>query len=248
MKVDCSINGKPYTTTLRDGFDCSIPMVGGDLNVNAYYLNDPTYSPFVAGSFIGSVREGGTCNCEDITFNPHGNGTHTECVGHISSERITIHQSLLTFHFTAQLITVEPQIRNGDLVIDLDHFPELNPGVEALVIRTLPNNSKKYHKRYSGTNPPYLSKEVTTAVRMHGIKHLIVDLPSVDKESDGGALAAHHAFWNYPAETRVTSTITELAVIPNEAKDGLYLLNLQIAAFESDASPSKPILYPLTPA
>jgi hypothetical protein len=26
-------------------------------------------------------------------------------------------------------------------------------------------------------------------------------------------------------------------------KDGAYLLNLQIASFENDASPSKPILY-----
>jgi hypothetical protein len=27
--------------------------------------------------------------------------------------------------------------------------------------------------------------------------------------------------------------------------DGDYVLNLMIAAFESDASPSKPVLYPL---
>jgi hypothetical protein len=32
---------------------------------------------------------------------------------------------------------------------------------------------------------------------------------------------------------------------PNEIKDGIYLLNLQIAALETDASPSKPILYQL---
>jgi hypothetical protein len=31
--------------------------------------------------------------------------------------------------------------------------------------------------------------------------------------------------------------------VPNEIKDGDYVLNLQIASFENDASPSKPILY-----
>jgi hypothetical protein len=31
--------------------------------------------------------------------------------------------------------------------------------------------------------------------------------------------------------------------VDNEVKDGSYLLNLQIASFENDASPSKPILF-----
>jgi hypothetical protein len=29
-------------------------------------------------------------------------------------------------------------------------------------------------------------------------------------------------------------------------KDGSYILNLQIAPFENDASPSKPVLYKIT--
>jgi len=31
--------------------------------------------------------------------------------------------------------------------------------------------------------------------------------------------------------------------VPNSIEDGIYLLNLQIASFENDASPSKPVLY-----
>ena len=31
--------------------------------------------------------------------------------------------------------------------------------------------------------------------------------------------------------------------VPNDIDDGMYLLNLQIASFENDASPSKPVLY-----
>jgi hypothetical protein len=71
----------------------------------------------------------------------------------------------------------------------------------------------------------------------------LIDLPSVDKEVDGGQLAAHHAFWNYPNQTQFHKTITELIYVPNEVPDGTYILNLQIAPFENDASPSKPILY-----
>jgi hypothetical protein len=40
-------------------------------------------------------------------------------------------------------------------------------------------------------------------------------------------------------------TITELIFVPNEVKDGPYLLNLQTAAFENDATPSRPVIYPI---
>jgi hypothetical protein len=78
---------------------------------------------------------------------------------------------------------------------------------------------------------------------------LLIDLPSVDKEKDGGKLAAHKAFWNVKdvnhlnEDARLNCTITEMVFVPNEVSDGIYVLNLQIASFENDASPSKPILY-----
>jgi hypothetical protein len=68
-------------------------------------------------------------------------------------------------------------------------------------------------------------------------------MPSIDKEVDGGVLAAHHEFWNYPSQARSHKTITEFIYVPNEVDDGTYLLNLQIASFENDASPSKPVIY-----
>ena len=78
-----------------------------------------------------------------------------------------------------------------------------------------------------------------------GVKHFLIDLPSVDKELDNGLLAAHHAFWEHPERTNLERTITELVYVPNSIIDGLYLLNLQIASFENDASPSKPVIYML---
>ena len=76
-----------------------------------------------------------------------------------------------------------------------------------------------------------------------GYKHLLVDLPSVDREEDGGKLLAHKAFWQYSDDIREDSTITEFIFVPDEVKDGPYLLNLQIISLEVDVSPSKPILY-----
>ena len=79
-------------------------------------------------------------------------------------------------------------------------------------------------------------------IRERGIKHLLIDQPSVDREHDEGKLLAHKAFWNYSIKERLDATITELIYAPDSIPDGYYLLNLQIAPFENDASPSKPIL------
>ena len=73
----------------------------------------------------------------------------------------------------------------------------------------------------------------------------MIDTPSLDKEEDNGELAAHHAWWNYPESPRLDATITELIYVDNTIKDGLYFTNLQLAAFENDASPSRPLIFEL---
>lgn len=248
MEFQFNHNGQAYTFESTKFHDLSTPIRNGSENVNAYYLEDPKFEPFRAGDFVGSVKQGGACNCEDITFNAHGNGTHTECVGHISDGGQTINGCLKDFTTMALVVSLTPdQMDNGDKLLSKDSLAQYDLNViDSLIVRTLPNSTDKKTKRYSGTNPTYLSPEFTAALAANNIKHLIVDLPSVDREEDGGLLKAHHAFWQYPDNPRTTSTITELAYIPDEVADGQYLLQIQIAAFESDASPSKPILYPLT--
>ena len=76
-----------------------------------------------------------------------------------------------------------------------------------------------------------------------GVDHLLIDLPSVDRERDAGALLAHKAFWNYKGPLRKKATITEFIFVPNTIEDGTYFLNIQLAPFENDASPSRPVLY-----
>jgi kynurenine formamidase len=158
----------------------------------------------------------------------------------------TINQSLKKFFNFARLISVYPKKEpGGDRVIERRQLEEhISEGeVDALLIRTLPNDSSKLIRNYSGTNPPFLSEEAASWLNETGIRHLLLDLPSVDREEDDGALAAHKAFWGYPEHVREDCTITELIYVPEHVPDGLYLLNIQIAGFEIDVSPSKPILY-----
>jgi hypothetical protein len=80
-------------------------------------------------------------------------------------------------------------------------------------------------------------------LRKLGVKHLLIDLPSVDREKDEGELKAHKAFWDVDGTIRMDATITEMIYVPHRIEDGRYLLNLQIAPLENDATPSKPVLY-----
>lgn len=248
MKFSFRFQGLDYSFSLNEAISIALPLKNGEDNINAWGLDNPEFKPYRAGDFIGSTQLGGSVNCFTLTVSPHGNGTHTECVGHISKEIYTINKCLEEYILPCNLISVYPkQLKNGDWVIgseSLDILDEL-PYCPGLIIRSLPNDDSKLLNNYSGKNPIYFSKESMERIVGVGVRHLITDLPSVDKEHDGGVLEAHHIYWNYPAETRVNATITELAYIPNGIKDGLYLLNLLIMPVESDASPSKPILYPL---
>ena len=114
---------------------------------------------------------------------------------------------------------------------------------DAVIIRTLPNDVLKLKKNYSGKNPPYLHHDAADFLVSIGVKHLLVDLPSVDREEDDRKLLFHKAFWQFPHHIRKEATISELIFVPSDVADGAYLLNLQIASFELDASPSKPVLY-----
>ncbi len=245
MLASIEHKGNTYRVNLLEPIDISLPLQAGKENVNAFHLSPMKIEPFRIGSFVGSVAEGGPCNVNNILFNPHGNGTHTESVGHISKRAFPIHKCLQHFFFIAELVSIIPELREGDAVISLSQIKAKlgSKSPEAIIIRTNPNEPSKMTRQYSGTNPAYLDHEAAKFLATSGVQHLLLDLPSVDKEEDGGKLSAHHQFWNYPSAPREDCTITELIYVPDEVIDGTYLLNIQIASFMNDASPSKPILY-----
>jgi len=230
---------------LKEGIDISIPYRTSEQATSAWYVDPIKIEPVNGDGFVGSVRQGGSVNFNDITLNPHGNGTHTECVGHIAPKCFSVNQHMNQWFFEALLITIEPEKMEEDWVITADQIQKAvgNERPEALVLRTLPNEENKLQRNYSNSNPAYLEAKACEWMANNGIDHLLLDLPSVDREVDGGALAAHRAFWNYPENPRMKATITELIYVPSKVQDGQYFLNLQVAPIENDASPSRPVLY-----
>jgi arylformamidase len=232
----------------KTGFDLSIPLQNNDKNPTAWYVAAPEIEPVMENGWVGAVKLGGAVNFNNIRFNPHGHTTHTECLGHITEKVHSINQTLSTFFFTAKVITIIPEhIENNGVMDKIITAKQLKDAigdttVEALIVRTLPNVNKA-SAQYSGTNPCYFETIGAQVLIDLNIKHLLIDLPSVDREEDGGKLAFHHLFWQVPEDPNFERTISELLLIGDEVEDGEYILNLQVAAFENDAAPSRPVIF-----
>jgi kynurenine formamidase len=245
MKAIIEYNSRKITIDVSKPLDISIAIDASRKNVNAWYLGEPEIFPENIDGELVKVSEGAVINFNNIHFNPHAHITHTECVGHITEEVYSVNQNLKHYFFVSEVVTVAPESRGEDFVISEKQLKTAlrNKKRDAIIIRTLPNLKDKKTMQYSNTNPPYLLEEAAVYLREKGIKHLLIDLPSVDKEKDNGKLLAHNAFWNTTSKVRLDATITEFIYVPNSVEDGEYLLKLMIAPFENDATPSKPILY-----
>jgi len=267
MIFSVEINNRAYQIDLENPLDVSIPLNFNGAQPNTYDVEKATAKPCETESLVGDTRRGGSCNFEEYKFIPHCNGTHTECVGHITHERISVHDSLKDSLFPATLRSVEPvtasesqdtysvELNEKDKLITKDSLEKALKKadvhwLEGLIIRTLPNDEGKKTRRYMENPPPFFSTEAMNFIRAKNVKHLLVDVPSIDRTFDAGKLSNHRIFWNIQAGEFETSkaslirnTITEMIFVPSFVEDGAYLLNLQIAAFAADASPSRPRLF-----
>ncbi len=252
---------------LRALRDLSIPVRFDDDDGRAFHLPPATSAPVQAGSFVGDVRRGGSCNCETHTLTPHADGTHTEGPGHLLGPRsaVVVPDPVCA----ALLIRVEPRLlgdsvddvagnhRHDDLVIDRQLIEDAVDALAlaafaplGLVIASAAGDLRR-RQRHSGRNPPYLTPDAATWVRERGFVHLLVDLPSVDRQDDGGLLAAHRAFFDLPpgpltdfAAAASPRTVTELIAVDDDIAAGAYALFLQVAPFVADAAPSRALIAP----
>jgi kynurenine formamidase len=260
MQTTIKIEDNIFQIDLSKPLDISIPLDFYGPQPGAFGVEPAISSACEYGELVGDTRRGGSCNFERVTLIPHCNGTHTECVGHITNERISILACLNDVLIPANLISVGPEFVGDDLVISEVEIeralrPSLTNAVErsstALIVRTLPNDASKRTLAYDADYiPPYFTKEAIEFIVEKGFRHLLVDLPSIDRLFDEGKLLNHRVFWNVEpnafetnVNTRMNATITELIYVPNEIANGEYLLNLQIAPFSSDAAPSRPVLF-----
>ena len=261
------IDGTRFEVNLSEPHDLAIGL--GFDGTQPRWLAGPQASsaPLAGDRFTGRVQSGASCNCSTIALTPHLDGTHTECVGHLTVEAVDARNVVPVGFLKALVLTVTPAPganseessraapRDDDLLITSAALARAWPTVlpfepQALVIRTLPNSPQKRGRDYRTAPAAFLSVPAAALLVARGIDHLVLDVPSADPADDGGRLSAHREFFGLAAAataladaTRPECTITELAYVDDAVADGVYLLSLQIAALGGDAVPSRPLLF-----
>lgn len=265
MKLQLEIAGTPYVVGPQS-HSIAISMQFNGAQPNTYGVAEASAEAYRGDGWVGDVREGGSCNFETYTLTPHCNGTHTEGVGHLSAPRISVAEVIQDVLVPAVVLSVEPRgdssesydppLDASDLVIsaaDIQAGLEKYPAAfhRALILRTLPNGESKRSRDYMATPPAFFSHEAMRLIHNAGVDHVLVDTPSVDRLFDEGKLSNHHLFWGVkPGQSEFSpetlrKSITEMIFVPDSVPDGIYLLNLQFAAWQTDAAPSRPVIFPL---
>src|SRR4030095_3138906 len=215
MKLSFAVNKHLFEADSDKPIDISIPLRFNGEQPNIYDADKATAEACEMGTFIGDTRRGESCNFDEYKLIAHCNGTHTECVGHISDERLSVQKILGDVFIPSVLISVapenardtkdtySPEKKTEDKLItqkSLKHaLGRKDEGfLQGVIIRTLPNDDSKKNRRYMKKQPPYFSIEAMKYISELGVKHLLLDIPSVDRTYDEGKLSAHHIFWNVP--------------------------------------------------
>lgn len=269
MNLESQVGNRRYDVAIENAVSIAIPLCFNELQPVNYGVPFAQSEPCITGNFIGDVRQGGSCNFEKYTLIPHCNGTHTECYGHLTEQRTSVHDLITVVLVPCTLISIlpsesskviesyDPQTENNDLIISRFLLEEklkdsTSDFFNSLVIRTMPNSIEKKTRNYDNIQAPYFSNEAMHFLNELGVIHLLVDFPSVDRAYDEGKLSNHRIWWGLnpgqksePTHKFKTKSITEMTYIPNNIPDGNYLLNIQIAPFYADAAPSNPVLIPV---
>jgi kynurenine formamidase len=225
-------------------YDLSILVEFG--RPRAWYIDGPRREPVRLGDWVGDVNQGGGVNFFDVHFNPHAHGTHTESLGHVVRETRHAVDLGISPWLSARVVRIPaPKLLTLEA---LRASPAALFDYEALVLATQEGDLSQ--RDWRQTNPPAIEPAALAWLAEHGVRHLLVDLPSVDPEEDGGALAAHRAFWGLPLGSQSASdarhpeaSITELIQVPTDCVEGRYKLNLSLAPMQGDAVPSRPMLF-----
>lgn len=271
MKISFEHLGVSYSADSATGVSIAIPLQFDGPQPNHFGADKANQTPLRLEGFVGKTELGGSCNVDTLEIIPHCNGTHTETISHIVNDDIWIGHAAMDVACVTIVVTVRtslatktnelyrPTLNANNTVVTaaalaaaLRPFPNLSP--TALVIRTLPNTASKQTSHYSAENSPaFLTVDAMELINKLGCRHLLLDLPSVDRMYDDGLLTNHHIFWNVPETTHAMTadswqdkTITEMVFVEDDLSDGMYLLTIQVPSFSGDAAPSRPILLPVT--
>jgi kynurenine formamidase len=186
------------------------------------------------------------CNCEEILFTPHTNCTHLETERHVSPNGPTPMEVQMKLADEPLLTCLALNaIIKDNRICSFEFFNTANTKIDAILIKTgwLAKKLADGQFDLNGSDPPSITVELIDRLfdLWPELKICMVDLPTIDPESDRGKLLAHKRFF-----ARNGLGIVEMLNVQDNVRPGLYLVSLNMSVFESDASPCSPIIYPVS--
>lgn len=271
MQIEFTNNGRRYSADLLQGTSLAFDVDFESPQLPDYFGPPKAMKrPLKIGRGVAETRQGAAYNAYRLLVVPHCNSTHTETVAHIVSDEVPVGDKIQQALLPAVLISVDPvpasqtderyQPRPGrnDWVITSESIVEqlaksFEFVADALIVRAQPLSSTPHENPEAVPEiVPYFTNEAMQEIVRTGFRHLLVDLPSVDRLDDDGVLSNHRIFWNVPlgskrldSGVRLENTITELLRIPYHLIDGPCLVSIQIPSFRNNAASSRPIVYPV---
>jgi len=270
MKLEINIGDDTYQADLSQQQSIAITLLPNGDQPSHFGVAACTSETIVEGDFIGDTNRGGSCNCNLLTLTPHCNGTHTESIAHVVNQDFPVYNAIDESLFPTVLVSIDAKIASK---VDEKYFPSMDSDnrvvtrsqletslanysdqqLVGLAVRTLPNPSSKKSAVYDTNNYPiYFTNDAMNYIYARGVKHLMVDFPSVDKMYDDGELSNHRIFWNVElgnveldSNAQTNKTISEMIYAAPSIEDGFYICNLQIPEIDTDAVPSRPVLFKL---
>lgn len=258
MKVNIEHKESIYKLDTDNGISLSIPIKFNSSNNPKFYDDtNPKLDYFKSNGKIYKIDNNAGCNVPIISLNIHCQGTHTETASHIYPQGVKISEIKNIDFLPSQIITVSPlesvteryhvDYSENDKIITKNMIKDvINSSMnfmECLIIRTLPNGDFKFGADYNKVSYGFLSNDAVEHIISIGVKHLIIDTPSVDMYDDGGVLGNHRIFFKDKDGGINKNTITEMAFIPDSVSDGCYFTSIKFLNFDLDSSPSVPTIF-----
>ena len=192
MLTNITLAKQSYRIAVDSGVSLAISVCFNDSKQqpNHFGATPALASPMQAGSFVGDTEQGGSCNVNELTLNPHCNGTHTETIAHICDASDHLATKIAALKLPAimpcALISITPILASKsrdsysppfniqDRVIDHQQLATqltryTNEQLQTVAIRTLPNSITKCQAAYHDKNQPaFLTREAVLYLNERG--------------------------------------------------------------------------------
>ncbi|MCY3414672.1 MAG: cyclase family protein [Candidatus Heimdallarchaeota archaeon] len=236
MDYSLSITINKRTYALGKGISVSrIISINPRSEPKAFDLPDYSVKSYSRGDFIGLISEGASCNVNIHSYIPH-TFTHVESSLHVSEDGISL--DLIPESLFSGIIFLLDLSELDSECIEIEHTSAIfDKKVRRVAIKSKYSVDKP-DINYTNTDPLYISTKVAKLFHTKGIEVLMLDLPSIDRETDKELWGHKYFFEN---EKRI---IIELAYF-DKLNEGYYYYEMTPMKIQTDAISTDIKFYPI---